>query len=166
MEETRKMVIDLLSQFRENQRRIELLRYEMEHPVTVSGEEIIDALAFGHADHMEPSVGQMSNKTLYIALNYQAKTQKENEGMLNEIVVQLTKLENQQKRLLYYIGLMEEHDAEIIRMTYMDGMDNDEIAAKFNVSVRTVRTWRAKAIDLLCEMYAYTASLQPNGTSA
>ena len=74
-------------------------------------------------------------------------------------------LEKQQERLLYYIGLMDERDSELIRMTYMDGLDNDQIAAKLSVSVRTVRTRRTKAIDLLCELFAYTANLQPNSSS-
>lgn len=155
----------ILTKYSETQRRIEMLRYEMAHPTDVSAEEMIEALAFGHGNHSGTAPGYISNKTLYIALNYQDKMQKANEGTKNEIAIQLTKLEKQQERLLYYIGLMDKQDAEVIRMTYMDGMDNDQIAAKLGVSARTVRTRRTKAIDLLCDMYAYTASLQPSDTS-
>lgn len=166
MDKTRTMVMTILTQYHETQRCIEVLRYELAHPAGISAEEMIETLTFGHGDYSGSASGYISDKTLYIALNYQDKTQKANEGTKNEIAVQLNKLEKQQERLLYYIGLMDERDAEVIRMTYIDCMENDQIAAKLGVSERTVRTRRAKAIDLLCDMYAYTASLQTNNTSA
>ena len=165
MNDIKTMVMSLLTQYRETQRYIEVLRYEMQHPPTISAEEIIDSLAFGHGDHSGPTTGQISDKTFYIALNYQDKLRKTNETARNEIAIQLTKLEMQQERLRYYIGSMDEQDAELIRMTYMDGLDNEQIAQKLGVSVRTVRTRRSKAIDLLCELFAYTATLQQKETS-
>lgn len=166
MDDVRNMVMALLTQYRETQRHIEMLRYEIAHPPAISAEEMIEALAFGHGENSVSTQGGVSNKTLYTALNYQDKMQKVNESNKSEIAVQLIKLEKQQERLHYYIGLMDKQDAEVIRMTYVDGLDNDEIAARLGVSVRTVRTRRAKAIDLLCDMYAYTASLQSNGSYA
>ncbi len=163
MDDIKAIVMTLLTQYRETQRYIEVLRYEMLHPSTVSAEEIIDSLAFGHGCHSSPTAGQVSNKTLYIALNYQDKLRKANDATRNEIAIQLAKLEKQQERLRYYIGLMDEREAELIRMTYIDGLDNEQIAERLGVSVRTVRTRRSKAIDLLCELFAYTATL-PNCT--
>lgn len=165
MDDIKTTVMTLLTQYRETQRYIEVLRYEMGHPSTISEEDMIDVLTFGHRDPSGLAKGHISNKTLFIALNYQDKAREANEGAKMEIAIQLAKLEKQQERLLYYIGLMDEQDAELIRLTYMDGLDNDQIAAKLGVTVRTVRTRRAKAIDLLCELFAYTANLQPNGTS-
>lgn len=166
MNETRTMVMTILTQYRETQRRIEVLRYEMAHPSDISAEDMIEALAFGHGEHYGSAPGYISDKTLYIALNYRDKMQQANEGSQNEIAVQLSRLEKQQERLLHYIGLMDEHDAAVIRMTYMDGLDNDQIATKLGVSMRTVRSRRMKAIDLLCGMYEYTTSFKPNVTSA
>jgi DNA-directed RNA polymerase specialized sigma24 family protein len=162
MDNIKTMVMTLLTQFRETQRYIEALRYELEHPSTISEEDMIDVLTFGHGDYQVTPKGSISNKTLYIALNYRDKARQENERAKNEIAVHLAILEKQQERLLYYIGLMDERDSELIRMTYMDGLDNEQIATKLSVTVRTVRTRRAKAIDLLCELFAYTANLQPN----
>lgn len=159
MDEIRTMVRAILTQYHETQRRIEMLRYEMAHPSDISAEEMIEALTFAHGNYVGSTPGYISDKTLYIALNYQEKTQEANDRIKNEIAVQLTKLEKQQARLLYYIGLMNERDAEMIRMTYIDSLDNDQIAAKLGISERTVRARRTKAIDLLCDMYAYTASL-------
>ena len=50
MNDIRTMVMQLLNQFRENQRNIELLRYELEHPPMVTEEEMISALSFGHGE--------------------------------------------------------------------------------------------------------------------
>ena len=85
-----------------------------------------------------------------------------NNEIIHGISVQLAKLESQQQRLIHYIGLMDEKDAEVIRMTYMDGMDTDQIAAQTGVSVRTVRTRRTNAINHLCAMFEYTATLHPD----
>ena len=164
--DTRTMVMTLLNQYRENQRRMDLLHYELEHPTTVSEDEMIEALTFGHTDHTGTSAKRISDKTHFAALNYQAKAKKANEEALSEILLELSKLEKQQNRLLYYISLMEERYAEVIRMTYVSGMDNDQIASKLGVSVRTVSNRRAKAIDLLCDMFAFTARVQLNGTSS
>ena len=46
MNDTRSMVMSILTQFRDNQRRIEMLRYELEHPATVTADDMIDALSF------------------------------------------------------------------------------------------------------------------------
>ena len=162
MNDTRSMVMSILTQFRDNQRRIEMLRYELEHPATVTADDMIDALSFGHGEQVGTSSGHISNKTLYIALNYQDKMTLTNNEIIHGISVQLAKLENQQQRLIHYIGLMDEKDAEVIRMTYMDGMDTDQIAAQTGVSVRTVRTRRANAINHLCAMFEYTLMLHPD----
>lgn len=157
--------MQLLSQYRINQRNIELLRYELEHPPRVTEEEMIDALSYGHCEHIGTTSGHISDKTLYIALNYRDRIRRSTNETLGEVMVELSRLEKQQQRLLYYIGLMDEQDSEIIRMTYMEALDTNQIATQLGVSERTVRARRATAIDHLCEMFEYTASLHQDGIS-
>ena len=159
MNDIRTMVMQLLNQFRENQRNIELLRYELEHPPMVTEEEMISALSFGHGEYTGTTSGHISDKTLYIALNYKDKIDRSTTEAVHEVASELSKLEKRQQRLLHYIGLMDEKDSEIIRMTFMDAMDTEQIAAKLGVSERTIRTRRATAIEHLCRMFEYTASL-------
>ena len=165
MNDTKAMVLSLLSNYHENQRRIDLLRYELEHPSFITSEEMIDVLNFGHGEQRSSPGSSLSNKTPYIALNYHDKASQMNSGNLDEIVFQLTQLEEQQARLLHYISLMDNNDAELIRMTYLDNMDNEQIAAKLKVSIRTVSTRRTKAIDRLCEMFDYTIGVQRSNSS-
>ncbi len=160
MKDIRTAVMNLLSHFNENQRRIALLRYEMEHPAHVTGEEMIDTLSFGHMDTLGTSSGHISDKTLYIALNYQEKAERANAGILDEIAARLRELEHQQERLLRYISLMDKEEAQIIRLTYFEKLVNDEIAEKLHIHQRTVYKRRMKAIDSLCEMYAFAANIQ------
>lgn len=106
--DTRTYVVNLLNTCQERQRKIALLRYELEHPAHMSGAEMISTMALGHGvdvsgGHTE---GRISDKTLYIALNYRSKVDKMNADTKDEIVVQLVELEQEQKRLEYYISLM------------------------------------------------------------
>ena len=161
MNETIKaQVLDLLNNFTANQRKIALLHYELEHPPLVSADDIIEALTYGHPDVMGSASGHISNKTLYIALNYRDKADHINAGTLDDIAVRLNELERQQERLLRYISLMDEEEAEIIRLTFFEKMVNDEIAEKLHIHPRTVYKRMMKAIDSLCEMYAFASSVQ------
>ena len=152
-------VMDMLLNFRTNELQIKLLHYEMEHPATVSANEMIDALSFSHSDVIGGTSGHVSNKTLYIALNYQDRANHVNAEAIDEIAVRLNELERQQERLIHYISLLDESEAAVIRMTYMDGMTNEQIADALATTPRTITCRRSKAIDLLCEMYDYIYGL-------
>ena len=70
----RSYVINLLETYQERTRKIALLHYELEHPTRTSEAEIISAMALGHgAGGSSHTEGHISDKTLYIALNYQSK---------------------------------------------------------------------------------------------
>ena len=99
----RDRVINLLETCPERKRKIALLHYELEHPACTTEAEMISAMALGHGDgsnngHMD---GHISDKTLYIALNFQNRTEKLNADVKQEIVMQLVELEQEQKRLNY-----------------------------------------------------------------
>jgi len=152
-------VMDMLLNFRTNELQIKLLHYEMEHPATVSANEMIDALSFSHSDVIGGTSGHVSNKTLYIALNYQDMANHVNAEAIDEIAVRLNELERQQERLIHYISLLDESEAAVIRMTYMDGMTNEQIADALATTPRTITCRRSRAIDHLCEMYDYIYGL-------
>ena len=96
--DTKTAVMEMLHNFRENQLQIKLLHYEMEHPAAITPTETIESLALGHTDGLGGSSGHISNKTLYIALNYQEKTDQANAKVIEEIAIRLNALERQQER--------------------------------------------------------------------
>ena len=159
--EVRSYVINLLESCQERKRKIALLHYELEHPAHTSESEMIGAMALGHGSgssggHAE---GHISDKTLYIALNYQSKVDKLNADTKEEIVVQLVELEREQTRLDYYISLLEERQATVLQLVYIKKLPLEEIASRIGVVLRTVRKIRDRAIDELAQMYEFTRKL-------
>ena len=73
MKTTRESIVRLLENYPTMQRQIALLRYEMEHPAHISPSELIGAMSFAKGDGLGTSSGHISDKTLYIAMNYQQK---------------------------------------------------------------------------------------------
>ena len=164
-ETVKKYVLELLTNYHENQLQIALLRYEMEHPAHITAGEMIESLTFGHSDFLGGTPGHISNKTLYIALNYQDKAKRANAEAIDDIAIRLNELEQQQKRLSHYLDLMEEEYATILRAFYFENKSTEDIAQMLHIHPRTVFKRKERALDRLCEMYAFTSAAQ-HGTGA
>lgn len=154
----RTYVVNLLETSQERQQKIALLHYELEHPARTTEAEMISAMALGHSAGSDSghTDGHISDKTLYIALNYQNRAEKMNADIKQEIVVQLMELEREQARLEYYISLLEKRQRQVICLAYFDGLSWDKAAEKICVAVRTVHKIKNKALDQLTEMYQFT----------
>ena len=159
--ETKTYVIDLLESYQKRSKQIELLHYELSHPARVSENEIIGALALAHGDGEggHPG-GHASDKTLYIALNYQARANRVNSDTAEEVVGQLVTLEREQERLEYYVSLLNERHKKVIQMFYFDEMAPDEVAETLQVTVRYAHAIKSKAIGELVSMYEYVDGLR------
>ena len=116
--EVRTHVISLLETCPERWRQIALLHYELEHPARLSDTEMIGAMALGHSEGSSHVKGHVSDKTLYIALNYQNRASKVNADIKEEIVLQLVELEREQARLEYYASLLEKRQSQVIHLAY------------------------------------------------
>lgn len=154
--EMSKYVLSLLESYNERERKIAVLRYNLEHPTTVSRAEQIEAMNFGHGDGLDHSAGHTSNKTLYIALNYEEQAERMNAESAHEIAKELFALECEQRRLTYFIGLLDKRQAEVIRLVFVDGIPTKEVAASFGLTYRTIDRIKRTAIENLTEMYAYS----------
>lgn len=154
--EMSKFVMNLLESYADRERKIAVLRYELEHPATVGKAEQIEAMNFGHGDGLGHSAGHISNKTLYIALNYEEQADRMNAEAAREIANELFALECEQKRLNYFISLLEERQAEVIRLVYAKDVPTKEVAEQFGLTYRTIDRIKRAAIENLAEMYAYS----------
>lgn len=156
----KEQVIKLLETYPNRERQIAILHYEMQHGAHVSPEEMIDTMALGHGDSLGGSgKGHVSNKTMYIALNYQEQMERMNAEAAGEIAQRLLELEGEQDRLRYYVSLLEKREAEVIRMAFFEGLDQDNIATSLGVVPRTMRRIKQTALEKLTEMYAFTDGL-------
>lgn len=156
----KKQVAKLLETYPDRERQISLLHYEMQHSARISPEEMIDSMALGHGDGMGGSgKGRIFNKTLYIALNYQAQMDRMNAEAADEIAQRLLELEEKQDRLRYYVSLLKPRQAEVIRRTFFKPESQEETARALKISVRTVQTVKGQAINALVELYSFTEDL-------
>lgn len=153
----KKQITKLLETYPDRERQIALLHYEMQHSARISPEEMIDGMSFGHGDSLGGSVkGHVSNKTMYIALNYQEQMERVNAETMNEIAQTLLKLEQEQDRLRYYVSLLEKRETEVIQLVYFENCNQDKAAKKLEIVPRTLRRIKNGAVDKLAEMYAFT----------
>lgn len=154
--EMKNYVIKQLETYHDRERKIAVLRYDLEHPSEVGVTEQIEAMNYGSGEGVGHSKGHISNKTLYIALNYEEQAKQLNAESAKEIADELFILERRQKKLLYYISLLEKRQAEVVRMVYMEGVSTKKAAEQHGLNVRTIERIRKEAVDNLAEMYAYS----------
>lgn len=154
--EMKKYVLDLLDTYQDRERKIAVLRYELAHPARVTETEQIEAMAYGRGDGLGHTKGRISNKTLYIALNYEDQAERMNTETTNEIADELFELEQVQKKLMYYIALLEKRQAEIVRLVYLDKVPTGDVAEQYGLTCRTIDRIKKAAVEGLAEMYAYS----------
>ena len=134
-------------------------KYELEHPAHISPDEMLNAMSFTHSDALGQR-GHISNKTLYIALNYQEQADKMNASAADEIAVRLVELEQEQERLAYYVSLLEQRQADVIRYFYFEGLSRDEVAKRIGVVPRTAHRIKNEAVEKLAQMYSFAEDLK------
>lgn len=160
--EIRQQVLHLLETYQDRRKKIALLHYELEHPPNISPDDMIGAMSFGHSNGngTAHSPGHVSNKTLYIALNYQEQADRLNAGVVDEIAKQLVAMEREQERLRYYVSMLEPDEMLTIQYFYFQNRTWHEIAKKINVARRTVYKIKGRAIDHLAKLYEFTEDLK------
>ena len=144
--EMKNRVLELLDNYHKRARLIALLRYELAHPAQVTEKDLIGAMNFARQEGAGRPEGHISNRQL-------------NAETFQEISAQLMKLEQEQDRLNYYLSLLEPRQEQVLRKAYLEKVPQEQVARELGVSVRSVQDIKAKAIDALAEMYAFTAGL-------
>lgn len=153
--EDRKKIISDLNDYLNIKKKISILRYELEHPASVSPEEMLESMNFAHGDGSGFSGGNVSNKTLYIAMNYQYAASQANTEITEQILNRLLPLERKISRMDYYLGLLAKEEELIIRQFYIEKQRASEIAAAMHTSVWSARRARDKAIEKLAGMISF-----------
>jgi len=153
-EDNKRYVQLLLEEYRTKIRKIAQMRYELEHPALVSPAEIIEAMTFTkRAGEGARPVGCISDKTLYIAMNYQETAANLNNESQGEIVSMLIPLEREIDRLEHYVALLDAQEAAVIRRHYFKGCSWDQLSEEIHTTSRTLRRIKNSAINTLAEMY-------------
>lgn len=154
--ESRSKVISLLESFHEREQKISLLKYELINFPRASPGEVIDGMGLGHSCELSPHSGYISNKTLFIALNYQDRAEQINGETLKDILEELGEVENIQNRLTYYVSILAPQQKKVIQRFYFEDRGWEEIAKEVKVALRTVHKIRNQALDKLAEFYDFS----------
>lgn len=158
--EMKNHVIKLLDSYPERARKIALLRYELAHPAQITGDELIEAMNYARPEGQGHPSGHISNRTLYIALNYQERAERLNDETFGDISARLAEMEREQSRLEYYMSLLDRRQELVLRRTCFEKVPQEKVAKELEVSVRRIQDIKAQAIDALAEMYGFTAELR------
>ena len=108
-------VLSLLSNYRLNKRKIDILTYEM-----------------GKSESSSDSYKRLDEQLKVLQANHD--------------------------QLLFYLSCLDTMDQDILRMKYLEGISTKEIAAKLNVTTRTISNHHKKAVDHLSELYQYVSN--------
>lgn len=152
---TKNHVIELLEGYQSRAQKIDLLHYKLSHPSNISGEEMIEAMSLAHGEGDGMRSGHISDKTLYIALNYQKHADKVNMDAMTEISERLVALEKEQDALKHCISLLEPRLEQVITLTYIKRLPAKEVEQYMGFSAKTVRKLKGDAINRLAEMFDF-----------
>ncbi|WP_409967649.1 hypothetical protein RFF05_13850 [Bengtsoniella intestinalis] len=156
-ETIKKEVLDLLGAYPSTKKKIALLRYELEHPQQIDTNALIESLTFSHGDGESVRMpSHISNKTMFIAMNYQEAAHKIEHEALDDISSRLYALEYQVNKLHHCVSLLEDRHQAIITLFFFERKTWDEITDTLGLAYRTARKLKEAAIDELVAMYAFT----------
>ena len=153
--DTKDKIIKLLTDYPELKRKINLLRYELEHPATVTPEDLLESMNFAKGTGEGHPSGSVSNKTLYIAMNYKYEAEKMNTDNVSEILSRLLPLEQQAKKIEYYLSLLSRDEQEVIRRFFFERESLNSISESMGISLWATRKIRNDTIQKLSEMHDF-----------
>ena len=117
---------------------------------------MISAMSFAkHDGEGGRPAGVVSNKTLYIAMNYQQAAAKLNEECTGDLAKELFELERKANKLEYYMSILPEQERESIRLYFFEKRTLQEISDALKISHWAVRKCRDSGVDSLAKMYDF-----------
>lgn len=147
-------VVHLLETYRSIQQRIAVLRYELSHPSNILPDEMLGALAYPKQSMgIHAPTGHISDRTFYIAMNYQEKAAAMNHESITSVSRQLVKLEQQVARLEHCVLQLPETHRAVIQGIYFHGRGLKDLADELHISERTVQRHRSGGVQALAEIY-------------
>jgi len=150
---TKEYIEELLKSYHQRERDIAVRKFELANFTKLSENEYISAANLAKGDGIGHVPGHISNRTLHIALNYREQTERLNQEAVIEINREIEALDLEQRRLRYYVSLLEERQAKVLEMTYFDKVPLEAIAKTLGLAERTVQDIRRDAIAALVQLY-------------
>lgn len=160
-DQMKRQVLSLLNNYTDISRKISALRYELEHPAHVTPQEMLEVMNFHHTDATGGASGSgKSDKTCSVALGFRDRADAANGEIVQDIIKDLCRMEQERDRLLHFLSLLEDRERAVLRMSYIEHKKAIEIGEALGVSDRTVLTIKNRGIDRLCELYRLTEPIR------
>jgi hypothetical protein len=154
-------VTAILKSYPHKKRQIEQLRFELENPAEIGGDELIAGLSLGGntPDGSAGGGGRISNRTMMIAMRYEGIAESMNADTVMQIGKELRTLEAETERLEHYLSLLEARQAEVLRRYYFDGATWFALEKELNMSRSSLLNHRNAAIEELVSMYDFISKV-------
>lgn len=146
-------VVRLLETYKSDMQQIAILRYELAHPQQVLSTEMLEALALAKGDGGKGNTGYISDKTYYIAMNYQEKAESMNQENVSSISKELRQLEQKVSRLEHCVSQLIPAQQSVVRGIYFESKGLKNLATELHLSERTLQRYKESAVDVLVAMY-------------
>jgi len=149
-------MVGILKGYNGIKNRIMLLEYEIANSEPIlTGEDVIYQMALNDLpmyNHENQQYG-----TDIIALTYAKKADRINVRQKLELTDEVRLLKAQTDRLEYYISLLDERQATVLKQLYFESKTLTETALCMRISESTVKNVRRAGIKKLIEMYSFVS---------
>lgn len=147
-------VLTLLQGYAEDKKKLALLWREWGNPVTISAQEMLEAMAFSRGeDGSKPQGGHISDKTFQIAAQYREMAIQRNQEERQELLEQIERLEQKLRRIEFCVAQLQPDQATVIKGLYFEGKGQRDLVDELHLSSSTVQRYRDKGVQAIASMY-------------
>ena len=158
--DVKKYVMSLLENYNDSRKKISILTYELEHPVVISEDNLIQSLSIPSPSGGGVPSGTVSDKTSSTALNYRNVAEHLRQEVRREQEKQLNVLASEKERLDHFISLLDSRYANVIKLYYIDRLTWPEVENQLSIAHTTAIHYRNLGISELVNDYKYIFGIQ------
>lgn len=159
MKEIKKQVEFILHSYPTMKKDIQLLEFELDRINVSLHPEIIESMVLGHSDQERVSGSRISDKTANIAVEH---VDSQRNSRYHAIATLLHNTRFELNRLEYYLSMLPEGEAAVIKMFYFDGLAWADIMKEASRSYATMKRRKKDGLDKLIHYYSIIDSIDSN----
>lgn len=150
MKEIKKQVEFILHNYITMKREVQVLEFELKRITTSLHPEIIEGLILSHSDQEHVNGSYHSDKTAEIAVEH---FDSQINGEYHALRTLISNMRSELYRLDFYLSLIPEKEAEVIRMFYIEGLTWTQITEKTLCAPRSMQRSKEQGLEQLIHYY-------------
>ncbi len=156
MKETRKQVELILRSYPAMKQEIMVLEFEMNRFSATLHPKVIEDIVLSHSDGEWVNASYHSDTTADIAIEHFDSLIN---GEYHALRALIGNMRSELHRMDYYLSLLPQKEAAIIKMFYLDGLTWEQISEKTLLAIRTLQRHKDKALTQLAHFYSIVDKL-------